>query len=116
VIAVVDGLQQRLQMLRGPRLLGRRDQDEREVGAAQADDERLVEPTTRGPDDASLHRPAHRGDMCDQGRDDGLGAVGRQVAEQDDADAGVGQRVALEVAEEGIVEFLARGHSGSRRR
>ena len=34
-----------------------------------------------------------------------------KLGEQDDADAGVGQRIALEVAEEGVVELLARRHS-----
>ncbi len=103
-------------MIRGPRLLGRRHEDEREMGIAQAEGQRPAEPAARGPDDAGLDRPAHRGHIRGQGRDDGLGAVERQVGEQDDSDAGVGQRVALEVAEEGIVVFLARGHSGSRRR
>jgi hypothetical protein len=116
MIAVIDGLEERLQMLRGPRLRGRRDQDEREMGVAKADGEGVVQPLPRGPDDTGLHRPADRHQVRGQGLDDGCGAVGRQVGEQDDSDAGVGQRVALEVAEEGIVEFLARGHSGSRRR
>jgi hypothetical protein len=77
VIAVVDGLQERLQVGRGPRLLGRRDQDERELGAGQADGERVVEPLPRGPHDSGLHRPAHRVQVRGQGRDDGLGAIDR---------------------------------------
>jgi hypothetical protein len=116
VIAVVDGLQERLEMILGPRLLGRRDQDEREMGAFQAEGQRAVETVLPGADDAGLHHPAHRGQVIGQGRDDRRGAVGRQVGREDDADAGVGQRIAPEVAEEGVVEFLARCHSCSRRR
>ncbi len=116
VIAVVDGLQQRLQVALGPRLLGRRDQDEGKLGTVQTEAQRKVESLARRPDDAGFDHPAHRAQMLGKGGDDGLGTVGRQVGQEDDADAGVGQRFALEVAEEGVVEFLARGHSGSRRR
>jgi hypothetical protein len=112
MVAVVDGRQQRLQMGLGPRFLSRRDQDEGEMGAGQALGQRGVEPPAIDRDDPGLHRAVHRVQVINQRGDDGLGAVGRQVGEQDDADAGVGQRVALEVAGEGVVEFLF--HSSSR--
>jgi hypothetical protein len=113
---MIDGLQERLQVGLGPRLVGGRDQDQGEMGAVQADGQGVVETLILGSAYTCLHRPVHRDQMIDEGRDDRRGAVERQVGEQDDADAGVGQRVALEVAEEGVVEFLARRHSCSRRR
>jgi hypothetical protein len=36
VIAVIDGLQERIQMGLGPRLLSRRDQNQRQMGAGQS--------------------------------------------------------------------------------
>jgi hypothetical protein len=111
VVAVVDRLEQGLQMGLGPRLLGRRHQDEREVGAGQADGQGGVEPSAGDRHDPGLDRAVHRAQRLDQRCDDGLGAVGGQVGEQDDADPGVGQRVAAKVATVGVVEFL--GHFSS---
>jgi hypothetical protein len=116
MIAGVDGLQEWRQVARGPRLLGRRDQHEGEMGVDQAEGQRASESQLPGADDAGLHHPADRGQVIDDRRDHRLGAVDRQVGQVDDADAGVGQRVALEVAEEGVVGFLARRHSCSMRR
>jgi hypothetical protein len=76
----------------------------------------MVEPLVLDREDAGFHGPIHRGETIGQRRNDRLGAVGRQLGEQDDADAGVGQRIALKVTEEGVVEFLAGGHSCSRSR
>jgi hypothetical protein len=116
VIAMVDGLQERHRVIRGPRLLGRRDQDEREMGALQAAGQRDGDAFLRDGHDPGLRRPAHRAQVVDQRSDVGLGAVDGSLGQGDDANTGVGQRLAPEVLEEGIVEFLARGHSGSRRR
>jgi hypothetical protein len=112
VIAFVDGLQQRRQMGLGPRLLGGRDQDQREMGAGQAALDGAADAVPLDRHDTDLHRPTHRHQVVGQRRDDRPGAVGGQVGEQDDADAGVGQRFALV----GVVEFLAGGHSCSRSR
>jgi hypothetical protein len=116
VITLVDGLEERLQVSLGPRLLGRRDEHEGKMSTGQAQGERAVEPLVFDRDDPGLHRAFQRGQMIDQGRDDRLGTVDRQVGEQEDADACIGQRIALKVAVEGVVDFLAGGHSCSRRR
>jgi hypothetical protein len=116
VIAMIDGLQERLQMSLGPRLLGRRDQNKRKPSASQTLAQRLGEPLVVDRDDPGFDRAIHRGQLIGHRRDDGLGVVDRQVGEEDDANTGVGQRIALKVAEEGIVEFLACGHSCSMRR
>lgn len=51
VVAVVDGLEERFQMGLGPRLIGRRDEDERQVGSLQADPQGLVEAPAVDRDD-----------------------------------------------------------------
>ncbi len=86
------------------------------MGVGQAEGQRAAETQLPGADDAGLDRPTHCGQVIGDRRDHRLGAVDRQVGQVDDADAGVGQRVALEVAEEGVVGFLARRHSCSMRR
>jgi hypothetical protein len=114
VIAVVDRLQQRLEVRLCPRFLGGRDQDKGEMRAFQAVLEGALDAGRPDRDDAALDGPTRREKRLGKRRDDRRRAVVWQVREQDDADAGVGQRVALKVVEEGVVDFLARGHSCSR--
>lgn len=108
VVAVVDGLEQRLEVGRGPRLLGGRDQHQREPGPREADRQCGVEPPVVDRDDAGLYLAVARRREFDQRGDDRLGAIGRQVGKQDDADAGARQRIAPGVAGERVVVFL--GH------
>jgi hypothetical protein len=82
------------------------------VRAGQAPCQRAAQSAPPDRHDARFHGPAQLGQVIGQRCDGRLGEVVRQLGQQDDADAGVGQRIALEVAEERVVEFL--GHSSSR--
>ncbi|HZW33020.1 MAG TPA: hypothetical protein VFF52_20055 [Isosphaeraceae bacterium] len=112
MVAVVDGLQQGFQVSWSPRLPGGRHQDQGKARALQALGERdpQVHPLDRH--DAMLDRPPHCRHRIDQRCHDRLGLLGKRVGQQDDADPGVEERLAMEVAQEGIVAGLAGRHCG----
>ena len=100
----------------GQGLHGGRDQHERESGTLESRGQGAAEVGVHDRDDLRLHLPAHLPEPIGQGRDDRPGTFGRQLGEQDDSNPGVGERLAVEVAEVGVVEVLGRGHSGVRSR
>lgn len=63
--------------------------------------------------DALFDGTPARCDVIDQGRDHRLRVGARQIGEQDDPDPGVGQRIAMDVAGERVVDRLNRAHSRS---
>ncbi len=115
VVAMVDRLEQGLEMVAGPRLEGRSHEDERRFGALQRGLERPV-PAAR----VGLHRldgrPAAPGEQVAQGVGGSPVAAELLVArEHDHQNRGVGQRVAVEVSVERVEFVMRRGHSASRR-
>jgi hypothetical protein len=116
VVAVVDGLEQRLHMGRRPRFLSRRHEDQGQVRSLESSLQGTGEVRPFDLDDALLDRPTQPGEVIHQGCDDRFRSVVGQVGEQDDPNAGARERIAPEVVGEGIVEFLARRHSNSRGR
>ncbi len=84
--------------------------------ALQADPDRLGKGLALDRNDPRLDRPSLGFEGLDRRPEDRRGAVVGQVGEQKNPDAGPGHRIAPEVAEEGIVEFLAGGHERSRSR
>lgn len=103
---MVDRLEQGREVLRGPRLGGRRHQDEGQPSAGQTDGQRAMKPAAGRRDNSGLHGPARVGQVNPQRLDDRPGVIRGRVGDQDDADAGIGQRIALEVPEEWIVGIL----------
>ena len=103
-------------MGRGDWLVGCHDEDQREMRALQADPDGLVEGLALDRDQPSLNGPPLGFEGLDRGFEDCRGAVVGQVGEQENPDAGPGHRLAPEMAEKGIVEFLAGGHERSRSR
>lgn len=106
VVAVLDRLEQWREVLRGPRLDGGRHQHQRQPGAGQADLQSAIQSAVGGRDDPGLHDPAGLGQVSFERLDNGARLVRGRVGEQDNADARVGQRIALEVAEKRIVGIL----------
>jgi hypothetical protein len=113
MVAVVDRLQERFQVRRGPRLFCRRHQHEGEPGALQAARQRdpQVHPVDRHH--AMLDHASHRRQPLDQRRHDRFGLFGRPVGQHDDVNPGVGERLAMEVAQVGIVAGLAGRHGSN---
>ncbi len=100
----------------GPRLLGRRDQDDGGGRPVQAELQRPVLAAARDRHDVHLGRPPAPRQQVAQARGDRLGTVGIAVVEHDHPDGGIRQRVAAEVGVERVdVLVVWRGHSSSRR-
>jgi hypothetical protein len=86
VVAMVERRQERPEVGVGPRLLGRRDQDDGGRGPVQAHLQGLLLAAARDRDDVHLGRPPAPRQQVAQARGDGLGAGGIAVVEHDRPD------------------------------
>jgi hypothetical protein len=90
VVAVVDRLQERLQVRLCPGLSRRGDQDQRMARALQPIGEQASEVRAVDGHDTALDWPPELRQVSDQRCDDGLRVLARQVGQQDDPNPGVG--------------------------
>lgn len=111
VVALVDGLEQGIEMGPRPDLVRERDESERERRTRQAFLDRTV-PAARGVDDPRLGRTPTRGEQARQRHADRLGPAEVVAAEHDHADARAQERVALDVRFQRVDELITHGHSG----
>jgi hypothetical protein len=114
VVALIDRLQERLQMSVGPGLAGGRHEHQRLGRAGKASLERSAEPARVDYLDHSLRGPAARLEQ----RHDAPGDRGRGVrpfgrSEHDNANRGVRQRIAMQVRLERVALVFGRGHACS---
>jgi hypothetical protein len=115
VVVCVDGLEQRIEMICGPGLDRGRHQNQRQTGVVKTSPQSFRQAELAARDYSLLDGPSQFSNPCGQWGDHGFRLLLRQLSEEDDADAGTRKGVALNVSREGVVEFLARRHSNSRR-
>jgi hypothetical protein len=113
VVALVDGLQQRIQVTCGPGFDRSCQQHQRQASVLKTAAKRVCKAAFVDHDDSLLDRPPELGDPFGQWGDDGFGSLMRQAGKKDDMDARGGKGVALEVGRKRVVKFLARRHSNS---
>jgi hypothetical protein len=106
VIAMIDRVQQRIEMGGGPGLARRGHEHERGDGPLEPQGERLVQAAPGARDDHAVDLPATLRDQLLQrtGHAPGRGPIVRR--QDDHPDGGTGQRVAPEVGFEGVEEVV----------
>jgi hypothetical protein len=114
MIAVVDRLQERNQVLPGPRLPSGRDQDKRQARALESSADCPAQVAIdRG--DVTLHTATEFLNEVDERRGRGRVTFLAWIGKLNDPDPGTRESIALEMALKRIVAGLARGHSVPRR-
>jgi hypothetical protein len=110
MVACVDGLEQRIHVICGPRLHRGCNQHQWHVGIFETTAKSFRQTKIRDGDDSMLDWPSEFGDSLGERGDDSFGLVVRQFGEDHDSDARAGKGIAFEVGREGVVGFLGRGH------
>jgi hypothetical protein len=116
VVAMIDGFEQRIEVLRGPGRACRRHEDDRHLGPGKSTADGLVPAKLFGRDDDRLHGAPSRGQqLLERGRD-GRGRRTVIQGQDDYPNRSSRERIAPEVGLEGIEEVVrGRRHSASRR-
>jgi hypothetical protein len=115
VIAVIDGVEQGVEMGGGPGLAGRGHQDERLPGPLEPPGKRLTPVGLLARHDDTFDPPSPLGDQLFQRMGHAIGRIPVLLVQDNHPDGGIGERVAPVVGFERVEGLInGRGHSASR--